>query len=299
MVNVKIRLQSFGDESAAEYSGHGLGSWLRDKWRKVTGFFKGRGKEMAKQAGKALLSNATEIAKQYANEILQGKLTMKDIPAKFKGTVLGLIKDNSLTGTPIDGATDKAIQMYKQIKNGTMKWSDVPGNMYDIIKKLSINQSPDSHGLIVRHGFIGNVSVRPTVSYGVIKRRMEKLQDKNPAVMRQKDLRRMLRWNYFKQHPVVDTSHGAFDEYMRKLYRKGPRPMPQIIQRQAAANVETPAAKKLLDGYALKWKNLKAQALNDEAHGKAILVNLKANPKYGKWDRKKRYKYLKAAMMLK
>lgn len=296
---VKIRLQSFGDESAAEYCGHGLGSWLRDKWRKVTGFFKGRGKEMAKQAGKALLSNAAEIAKKYANEILQGKLTMKDIPAKFKGTVLGLIKENQLTGTPIDGATDKAIQMYKSIKDGSMKWSDVPSGMYDIIRKLSLNQSPDSHGLIVRHGFIGDVSIRPTVPYSITKRRMEKLKDRNSMYMRQKDLRKMLRYNYFKQHPVVDT-HGMMDEYLRRLYR---RPRPQYITPAvkvvADPNIQTPAAKKLLDGYAMKWKNLKAQALNDESHGKAILVNLKSNPKYGKWDHRKRYKYLKAAMMLK
>ena len=109
----KLRLQSFGDESATEYCAHGFGDWIRGKWRKLVGFFKGRGKEIAKDAGKAIISNATEIVKQYANEILMGKLNIKDVPSKFKKQVLALIKNNQLTGTPVDDMTQRAIDYYK------------------------------------------------------------------------------------------------------------------------------------------------------------------------------------------
>ena len=287
----KLRLQSWGDESATEYCAHGFKDWLRNKWHRLTGFFKGRGKEIAKQAGRQILSNATEIVKQYANEILQGKLNMKDIPSKFKKQVLAMIKNNQLTGTPVDDMTSRAIDYYKKIKDGSMNWSQVPSDMKDIVNKLHAQQNT-SNGLLVRHGFVSAVNIHPSVDYHVMKRRMAKLADKNPMLMRQKDLRRLYKFKHFQEHPIVDTTHGRLNELVGGLFNKR-------VQRPVRAQIPSaprPISSVPADKYVAKWKKLKGQALGT-THGKEIMIALKSNPKYAKWSPKKKYKYLKYASM--
>lgn len=283
----KLRLQSFGDESATEYCAHGFGDWIRGKWRKLVGFFKGRGKEIAKDAGKVILSNATEIVKQYANEILMGKLNIKDVPSKFKKQVLALIKNNQLTGTPVDDMTQRAIDYYKKIKDGSMNWSQVPSDMRDIVNKLQAQQSTQN-GLLIRHGFVGAINVHPSVDYHVMKRRISKLADKNPMLMRQKDLRRLYKFKHFQQHPIVDTTHGRFNELLDRLYRK----------QQSKPPVFKPVPPSTSNPYKDKWRKIKSEITGSDNHGlKTVLIQMKSNPKYKKWDHKKKYKMLKYAKM--
>ena len=283
----KLRLQSFGDESATEYCAHGFGDWIRGKWRKLVGFFKGRGKEIAKDAGKVILSNATEIVKQYANEILMGKLNIKDVPSKFKKQVLALIKNNQLTGTPVDDMTQRAIDYYKKIKDGSMNWSQVPSDMRDIVNKLQAQQSTQN-GLLIRHGFVSAINVHPSVDYHVMKRRISKLADKNPMLMRQKDLRRLYKFKHFQQHPIVDTTHGRFNELLDRLYRK----------QQSKPPVFKPVPPSTSNPYKDKWRKIKSEITGSDNHGlKTVLIQMKSNPKYSKWDSKKKYKMLKYAKM--
>ena len=266
----KLRLQSFGDESATEYCAHGFGDWIRGKWRKLVGFFKGRGKEIAKDAGKAIISNATEIVKQYANEILMGKLNIKDVPSKFKKQVLALIKNNQLTGTPVDDMTQRAIDYYKKIKDGSMNWSQVPSDMRDIVNKLQAQQSTQN-GLLIRHGFVGAINVHPSVDYHVMKRRISKLADKNPMLMRQKDLKKLYKFKYFQQHPIVDTTHGRFNELLDRLYRK----------QQSKSPVFKPVPPSTSNPYKDKWKKIKSEITGSDNHGlKTVLIQMKSNPKY-------------------
>lgn len=309
----KLRLQSFGDESATEYCAHGFRDWIRDKWNKLKGFFKGRGKQIVKDAGKQIISNATEIIKQYANEILMGKLNIKDVPGKFKKQVLALIKNNQLTGTPIDDMTQRAIDYYKKIKEGTMNWSQVPSDMKDIVNKLQSQQSTQN-GLLIRHGFIGAINVHPSVDYHVMKRRMSKLADKNPMLMRQKDLRRLYKFKHFQQHPIIDTTHGRFNELLDKLYRQqsklpafagdyktwiqhernlsNKKPEPPSIAKPAKM-IGMPNPK-----YKDKWRKIKSEITGSDNHGlKEVLIQMKSNPKYKKWNSKKKYMMLKYAKM--
>lgn len=289
----KLRLQSFGDESATEYCAHGFRDWIRNKWNKLKGFFKGKGKEIAKDAGKAIISNATEIVKQYANEILMGKLNIKDVPSKFKKQVLALIKNNQLTGTPVDDMTQRAIDYYKKIKDGSMNWSQVPSDMRDIVNKLQAQQSTQN-GLLIRHGFVGAINVHPSIDYHVMKRRISKLADKNPMLMRQKDLRRLYKFKHFQQHPIVDTTHGRFNELLDKLYRKQQSKSPVF----AGYCNKKPVPPSTANPYKDKWRKIKSEITGSDNHGlKTVLIQMKSNPKYKKWDSKKKYKMLKYAKM--
>ena len=296
----KLRLQSFGDESATEYCAHGFRDWIRDKWRRLVGFFKGRGKEIAKEAGKQIITNAAEIVKQYANEILMGKLNIKDVPSKFKKQVLAMIKDNQLTGTPVDNITSKALEYYKKIKDGTMNWSQVPGDMKDIINKLQAQQTAQN-GLLVRHGFVGTINVHPTVDYHVMKRRMNKIMAMNPMLMRQKDLRRLYRFKHFQEHPIVDTTHGRLGDLVGKLFNLARPMITPIIHKYTdpyKPYIEPlkPLVHKIpgMEKYIDKWHNLKTKIMGSDNHGlKEMLAKMKQLPGYRSWTPMDKYKYMK------
>ena len=168
-----------------------------------------------------------------------------------------------------------------------MNWSQVPSDMRDIVNKLQAQQSTQN-GLLIRHGFVGAINVHPSVDYHVMKRRISKLADKNPMLMRQKDLRRLYKFKHFQQHPIVDTTHGRFNELLDRLYRKQPSKSP----------VFKPVPPSTSNPYKDKWREIKSEITGSDNHGlKTVLIQMKSNPKYKKWDSKKKYKMLKYAKM--
>ena len=52
------------------------------------------------------------------------------------------------------------------------------------------------------------------------------------------------------------------------------------------------------DKYMEKWRKLKSEITGSDNHGlKEILIQMKSNPKYKKWDARKKYTMLKYAKM--
>ena len=77
----KYILTAYGNEAAFEYNyAHGFRDWLKRGWNRIKDFFKRNGKQMTD----VLLSNGIEFIKQYAADVISGKISIKDVPAKFR-----------------------------------------------------------------------------------------------------------------------------------------------------------------------------------------------------------------------
>lgn len=209
----KLKLTSFGNEMSMENMNHGFRSWLKDKWSKFTGWFKKTGK----QAVHNVVDNAKNIVKQYAQDILTGKINIRDVPDKFKNQVESMIREGKFTGTEFDKLGQDAIDWYHKLKSGQAKPSDVPKAIFDKIKDLSISMSGNgsSHGFYSKHGFIAPVTIHPSIPAKNMKTRISMLLDKNPQLLTQKDLRRMFMFKYMKAHQ--NDGHGISRETWRKL----------------------------------------------------------------------------------
>ena len=209
----KIKLQPYGCEMAMANMSHGFRSWLKDKWHKFTSWIK----PIGKQAVEGLKENAKSIVKQYVQDILAGRISIKDIPSKFRSQVEQMIREGKFTGTEFDKLGSDAMDWYHRWKNGEVKASDIPGEIFNKIKDLSINMSGkgSTHGLFPRHGFLAPIDIKPSIPYKNMKGRIAKLLDKNPALLSQKDLRRIYMFKYQKEHE--NDGHGISKEIWRKL----------------------------------------------------------------------------------
>lgn len=247
----KLRLNSWGVETAivGVNNAHGLGTWLKNKWNK----FKSWGKEKLlpwlKDTGHKLIGNLKEIGKSYASKILNGELKISDIPAKYKDEVLKIIRNGDLT-RGMDPKVQEALNMVRDIRAGKRSWSEVPGEMYQLIKSMNLEQNPNGNGLVIRHGFYAGVSIKPTVPYKVMKQRTQMLLSKNPAELRDKDLRNILMYKRAKSGHGLVIRHGDVALSLRKLYG-----MP-IYQRKLitenhglAPKVINPYKKSMIDKY--------------------------------------------------
>lgn len=214
----KLRLSSWGVETAilGVSNAHGLGTWLKDKWGKVKTWWREKAKPWLKDQGSKLLSNAKDIAKQYASKILSGELKITDVPSKFIPTVRSIINNGDLT-RGMDPQIQEAINIIRDIKAGKKTWQDVPADVYNLIKSKNLEASASGNGLVIRHGFYGKVNYRPSVSYGVIKRRMNMILDKNPNELKDKDLRAIYAYKRLRDRPLVDK-HGTLGVTLRRLY---------------------------------------------------------------------------------
>ena len=208
----KLVLGSFGSETALERNNaHGLWSWLKGVGKKVIGFFKNNGGKILK----SVANNAITLASQYAVDVVSGKMSIKDVPRKLRHAVQEKIQNNSLTGTPLDSKMAKALEYAKKIRNHEMDWSQVPDQVYSLVKKIQA-ESHSGHGVLVRYGFDSDVPIKPTVDYHITKRRIQSLMNKNPRLLRQKHLRKLYRFQYLKEHPLVENSHGNFASTLAK-----------------------------------------------------------------------------------
>ena len=103
---------------------------------------------------------------------------------------------------------------------------DIPREIFDKIKDLSISNNTDNdhHGLISRHGFIAPVRIKSSIPSKCMKTRISLLQEKNPELLTQKELKQMYLYKYLKSHK--NDGHGISNDVWRKLkygnFRKNP-----------------------------------------------------------------------------
>ena len=214
----KLRLGSWGVETAilAANNANGLGTWLKDKWGKVKDWWHEKASPWLKGQGKQLLSNAKELAKQYAMKILNGEIKITDIPSKFVPTVQSLIRNGDLT-RGMDPKIQEALNVIRDIKAGKKTWQDVPGDVYNLIKSKNLEAAASGNGLVIRHGFYGQVNYKPSIAYPVMKRRMQMILDKNPNELRDKDLRAIYAYKRSRTRPLIDK-HGTLGATLKRLY---------------------------------------------------------------------------------
>ena len=184
-----------------------------------------------------------------------------------------------------------------KIRNGTMDWSKVPAAIIDRVRAEIQNnraQQDTAQGIFAKHGLNDYTNIKPTVDMHVTKRRMQSIINKSPYLRTTKDMRKLLMYNYFREHPVSEATHGKLFSSMSGLYRtplalRHPKPyVPKPII--AKPTVVKPVA--LPDKYKQKLKELKSVA-NETEHGKAILVKIKSSNKYHGMSDRKKYKLLK------
>ena len=140
-----IKLWRYGAEWAIfkkEDVSHGFGSWIKNKFRKL--------KVWVKPKAKDLLKEGAEIAKNYALDVMNGKLQINDIPSKFRDQVLGSLQSEfgkvGVDKEAFDKGVDQVADIVNRLRRSQMKWSDVPA---DIISKVRSQYSrPVNHGII-------------------------------------------------------------------------------------------------------------------------------------------------------
>ena len=304
----KYILTAYGNESAYEYNyAHGFRDWIRRGWNRVREFFRRNGR----QIGETLLANGIEFIKQYAADVINGKITIKDVPAKFRDRVLLLIKEGKLTGTDLDDKLSEVLNYANKIRSGTMDWSQVPAAIIDKVRAEIQNntaQQDTAQGLFAKHGLIDYTKVKPTVDMHITKRRMQSIINKPASLRTPKDSRRLLMYSYFREHPMSEATHGKLYSNMSLFYNRNrtplrlmhPKPVaPKPILRNPLVNPvinkpkpKGPSFEEIADKYREKLRQLKSVA-NETEHGKAILVKIKSSNKYHGMSDKKKYKLLK------
>ena len=212
----KIHLTSYGNEMSMENITHGLRNWLRDKWSRFRNWIH-RNKDTAVNN---LKENAKNIVKQYVSDIMSGKIKPQNVPSKFKADVMNMIQNGSLTGTDFDKIGSDAMKYYNDFKSGKIKAEDIPREIFDKIKDLSISNNNNSntndhHGLISRHGFIAPVRIKSSIPSKNMKTRILLMQEKNPELLTQKELKQMYLYKYLKNHK--NDNHGISNDIWRKL----------------------------------------------------------------------------------
>ena len=178
----KIKLNSFGAEDAVNIS-HGFRDWIRDKWNKFKNWFHS-------DKPRKLINNVQNIIKQYAIDILSGRIKIKDIPNKFKNQVMTMIKNKDLTQTPVDEKLNTIIEYANKLKNGQINDKDVPENI-----KHGIDEYSDDLTII-----------KPTLPNNrkLMKSRMNRLisyYEKHPRNIHSKDLRKLAIYKFVQSRP--------------------------------------------------------------------------------------------------
>lgn len=219
----KLRLSSWGVETAiiGVSNSHGLGSWLKDKFKRLGGWIKNSVVPFLKGQGKQLFRNVKDVAKDYAQQILSGQIPIKDVPKRFFPYVNQILRDGSLT-RDMDPKVLEAIETARKLRTGEMQWSQVPREIFEKIRSMNLDQPNAGNGLAIRNGLAVRHGFRKTIPYhplprGIMKRRVEMLLERNPYELRDKDLRRIYAYRYIKTHPLVD-SHGTLGLTIRRLY---------------------------------------------------------------------------------
>ena len=217
----KIPLTSYGNEMSMENMNHGLRSWLKDKWGKIKGWVKDKWNKLkgkGKEAVKGVVENVKGIVSQYVNDILTGKISIKDVPSKFKSQVEQMIRDGKFSGTGFDKLGQDAMEWYHKWKSGEVSAKDIPKQTFEMIKDLNVtlnSHNGSSHGLLPRHGFTAPINVHATIPRRNMKTRIALMLEKNPALLSQKELRQMYLYKYMKTHK--DESHGISRSVWQKL----------------------------------------------------------------------------------
>lgn len=214
MNRYKIHLTSYGNEMSMENITHGLRNWLRDKWSRFKNWIH-RNKDTAINN---LKENAKNIVKQYVSDIMSGKIKPQNVPSKFKADVMNMLQNGSLTGTDFDKIGSDAMKYYNDFKSGKIKAEDIPREIFDKIKDLSISNNSNSnnaHGIITRHGFIAPIKIKSSIPSKCMKTRIALLQEKDPNLLTQKELKQMYMYKYLKSHK--NDNHGISNDVWRKL----------------------------------------------------------------------------------
>ena len=206
----KIHLTSYGNEMSMENVSHGLRNWLRDKWSRFRSWIN-KNKDTAVSNIK---ENSRNIIKQYVSDIMSGKIKPQNVPSKFKNDVMNMLRSGSLTGTDFDKIGSDAIKYYNDFKTGKIKAEDIPREIFDKIKDLSISNSPN-HGLVLRHGFISPVKIKSSIPSKNMKTRILLMQEKDPNLLTQKELKQMYLYKYLKSHK--NDNHGISSDVWKKL----------------------------------------------------------------------------------
>ena len=219
----KIHLTSYGNEMSMEKMSHGLRDWLRDKWSRFRNWI-----HMNKDnAINNLKENAKNIVKQYVSDIMAGKIKPQNVPSKFKADVMNMIRNGTFTGTDFDKIGSDAMKYYNDFKSGKIKAEDIPREIFDKIKDLSISSNGsttsiardlsagDAHGIIMRHGFIAPVHIKSSIPSKCMKTRISLMMEKNPNLLTQKELKQLYMYKYMKSHK--NDGHGISNDVWRKL----------------------------------------------------------------------------------
>lgn len=206
----KIHLTSYGNEMSMENVSHGLRNWLRDKWSRFRNWIH-KNKDTAVNNIK---ENSRNIIKQYVSDIMSGKIKPQNVPSKFKNDVMNMLRTGSLTGTDFDKIGSDAVKYYNDFKTGKIKAEDIPREIFDKIKDLSINNSPN-HGLVLRHGFISPIKIKSSIPSRNMKTRILLMQEKDPNLLTQKELKQMYLYKYLKSHK--NDNHGISNDVWKKL----------------------------------------------------------------------------------
>ena len=188
----------------------GLRNWLRDKWSRFRSWIH-KNKDTAVNNIK---ENSRNIIKQYVSDIMSGKIKPQNVPSKFKNDVMNMLRTGSLTGTDFDKIGSEAVKYYNDFKTGKIKAEDIPREIFDKIKDLSINNSPN-HGLVLRHGFISPVKIKSSIPSRNMKTRILLMQEKDPNLLTQKELKQMYLYKYLKSHK--NDNHGISNDVWKKL----------------------------------------------------------------------------------
>ena len=219
----KIHLTSYGNEMFMENITHGLRNWLRDKWSRFRNWIH----KNKNTALNNIKENSRSIIKQYVSDILSGKIRPQNVPSKFKSDVLNMIRNSFLTGTDFDKVASDAVRYYNDFKSGKIRAEDIPQEMFEKIKDLSIN-NPPNHGLVLRHGFIAPIRVKSSIPSRNMKTRILLMQEKDPNLLTQKELKQMYMYKYLKSHK--NDNYGISNDVWRKLkygnFRIAPRRSP-------------------------------------------------------------------------
>ncbi len=290
----KLKLTMFGSEGAMINASHGLKDWLKRGWSKIKNFFKTNGKDILRGLGQ----NALNIVKQYASDLIAGKISIKEVPGKFKNAVLQLVKDGKLTGNEdLDSKLSEVYNYAEKIKNGTMDWSQVPAQIINKVREeVAKNKDDTAQGLFIRHGFNNSTKLMPSVNFSISKRRINKILEKDPRLRTQKDLRKVALLNYYRNRPMNEDTHGkAMASYRRLIGIKDPKPTP-LVHAHPVIRPVIHAPKPAVDKYKEKLAAIKNKLLGSD-DGKKLLVAMKSSDNYHGKNSKKKYRLLKYASL--
>ena len=82
------------------------------------------------------------VLKQYAVDVLSGKIKIRDVPSRFRSKVMEMIKTNNFTNTPIDEKLNTIIGYADKLKKGEITRNDIPDNYKHGVDEMIEGKAP-------------------------------------------------------------------------------------------------------------------------------------------------------------